>query len=53
LTHGAYALTCDFDYSYGYALSPDVSARSAEYQQFAIVHFQNAASDLYVTVVKR
>ena len=53
LMHGDYVTTADFDYSYGYALNPTVAARNADYQQYAIQHYNNAATDLYVTVVKK
>jgi len=53
LTHGDYITSADFDYAYGYALHPTVATRNAEYQQFAINHYNNAASDLYVTLTKK
>ena len=53
LMHGDYITKADFDYSYGYALHPQVGVRNAEYQQYAIQFYNNAASDLYVTVVKK
>lgn len=53
LEHGAYALNCDFDYTYGFGLNPAVAARNADYQQWAIAHLHNSASDLYVTLTKR
>lgn len=53
LEHGPYALKCDFDYSYGYGLDPYVAGFNPERQQFALKFHNNAATDLYVTVVKR
>lgn len=53
LTHGAYAIGCDYDFGYGYSLDADITVRNAEYQQFAIKHYNNAASDLIVTLTKR
>lgn len=53
LMHGDYVTTADFDYSYGFGLDPQVALRNAEYQQFAIKYYNNAITDLYVTVVKR
>lgn len=53
LTHGDYVTTADFDYTYGYALAPTVATRPAEYQQWAINHLVNAATDLHVTLVKK
>lgn len=53
LQHGDYVTTADFDYTYGYALHPNVAVRNAEYQQYAIQFYNNAATDLYVTLTKR
>lgn len=53
LTHGDYLTSADFDYTYGFALNPAVAARNAEYQQYALSFYQNAATDLYVTLTKR
>lgn len=53
LMHGAYTTTADFDYVYAYNLHPTVSLRNAEYQQYAILHLNNAVSDLFVTITKR
>lgn len=53
LTHGDYAMKCDFDFGYGYALDPSVATRSADVQQFSLRHYQNAASDLMVTLTKK
>ena len=48
-----YPVTCDFDFSYGYALSPEWQNRSQESQQFAIQHYMNVVSDIQVQLVKR
>lgn len=53
LQHGVYDIKCDFDYIYGYGLYPQVATRNADYQAFAINHYNNAASDLHVTLTKR
>jgi SAM-dependent methyltransferase len=53
LTHGDYVTTADFDYSYGYGLHPAVAARNAEFQQYAIQFYNNAASDLHVTLTRK
>lgn len=53
LQHGAYDIAADFDYSYGYGLVPAVAARNADYQAFAIAHYNNAATDLHVTLTKK
>jgi len=48
-----YGIKCDFDFSYGYSMDPDVAVRNAEYQQYAIKHLSNSALDLHVTLTKR
>jgi SAM-dependent methyltransferase len=53
LMHGDYVTQADFDYSYGYSLSPDVAARNADYQAYAVKFYNNAASDLHVTLTKK
>lgn len=53
LQHGFYDIKCDFDYSYGFALAPAVAARNPEYQAFAVAHYNNAATDLHVTLTKK
>jgi hypothetical protein len=52
LTHGEYDIKCNFDFVYGYSLNPTIQARNTEYQQFALQHYNNAASDLHVTLTK-
>lgn len=53
LTHGKYALKCDFDYGYGYNLDAEVAQRNMEYQQFAIKHYSRSVYDLHVTLTRR
>lgn len=53
LCHGDYVINADFDYSYGYGLHPQVGSRNAEFQQYAIQFYNNAASDLHVTLTKK
>jgi hypothetical protein len=48
-----YPVTCDFDYTYGYALSGDLVSRNQDYQQMALRENLNAADDLLVTMIKR
>lgn len=45
--------TCDFDHGYGYGMHPSVQARNVEFQNFAAVHYTEAAQDLHVTLTKR
>jgi hypothetical protein len=53
LQHGFYDIGCDFDYTYGFGLSPDVAARNPEYQAFAVANYKNAVTDLHVTLTKK
>lgn len=48
-----YDVTCDFDFNYGYALSPDWVNRNQEAQTFAIRHYINVVSDIQIQLVKR
>jgi hypothetical protein len=48
-----YDVTCDFDFSYGYVLTPEWQNRSQESQAFAMRHYINVISDIQVMLVKR
>lgn len=48
-----YPVSCDFDFSYGYILTPEWQTRSQEAQMFAIAHYINVVSDIQVQLVKR
>lgn len=48
-----YPIECDFDFSYGYVLSPEWQNRSQEAQTFAIQHYINVVSDIQITMTKR
>lgn len=50
LTH--YPVKCNFSFTYGYVVDPEVGARNSEHQQFAIKHYANAAQDLFVTLTR-
>lgn len=51
LTH--YPITCDFDFQYGYAMTPDWANRAEEARAFAIRHYWNVVQDIHVTMTKR
>lgn len=54
LTHGDYAaITCDFNFGYGYAMDPDIQVRSVEFQQQAVKHKVNAILDIHVTLTSK
>ena len=48
-----YPITCDFDFSYAYVLSPEWANRAQEARDFAIAHYWNVVSDIQVSLVKR
>lgn len=48
-----YPVSCDFDFNYGYNLSPEWQNRSQETQSFAIRNYINAVSDIQVQLIKR
>jgi hypothetical protein len=48
-----YPVNCDFDFSWGYILTPEWQNRNQEAQTFAIQHYLNVVSDIQVTLVKR
>jgi len=48
-----YPVSCDFDFTYGYAVSPEWQQRNQDAQAFAIRNYMNAVSDIQVTLVKR
>lgn len=48
-----YPVSCDFDFTYGYILSPQWQSRNQEAQTFAITNYINAVSDIQVMLIKR
>lgn len=48
-----YGIKADFDFTYGYALDPDIANRNDEARAFAIKHYWNAVQDIQVTLTKR
>jgi hypothetical protein len=45
--------TCDFEAVWGYGMHNDLLVRNAEYQQFALSWYKEAAQDLHATLTKR
>jgi hypothetical protein len=45
--------TCDFMATWGYGMTPELSTRNPEYQQFAIQNYKEAATDIMATLTKR
>jgi predicted SAM-dependent methyltransferase len=48
-----YPVSCDFDFNYGYILTPEWQNRNQETQTFAIAHYINVVSDIQVQLIKR
>ena len=48
-----YGITCDFDFTYGYAFNPSWQSRSEESRAFAVAHYINVVSDIMATLIKR
>ena len=48
-----YPVTCDFDFSYGYVVSPEWQNRSQESQGFAMKQYINVINDIQVQLIKR
>lgn len=53
LTHGYYETTADFDFTFGYAVDGLWQNKSEEARNFAMRHYWNTVSDLWVTLIKR
>lgn len=43
---------CNFDFTCGFSLNPDVAMRNQEYQQMAMVHYKEACLDMIATLTK-
>jgi hypothetical protein len=44
---------CNFDFTCGYSLHPQLVSRNQEYQQHAITFWKEAAQDLIATIIKK
>lgn len=47
-----YPVSCNFNFSYGYGISPEWQTRSEETRSFAARNYVNSAMDLHVTLEK-
>jgi ubiquinone/menaquinone biosynthesis C-methylase UbiE len=45
--------TCDFDFTYGYIVTPEWATRNEEARAFAIKYYINVVSDIQVILTKR
>jgi hypothetical protein len=48
-----YTVKCDFDFSYGYVMSPEWQNRSQEAVTFAMQHYINVVNDIQILLVKK
>lgn len=48
-----YPITADFDFTYQYILDPIWALKSEEAKQFAIKHYMNVVSDIWVCLTKK
>lgn len=48
-----YGIKSNFDFQYGYQLSPEWANRSQEARDFAIRHYINVITDIYFTLTKK
>jgi hypothetical protein len=48
-----YPITCDFDFTYGYAFDPEWNLRSEETRNFAVKHYHNVITDIQVVLTKK
>lgn len=44
---------CDFEATWGYGMHQSLTTRNAEYQQFALNFYKEAAQDLHATITKK
>jgi hypothetical protein len=48
-----YNIKSDFDFSYGYAWSPDWATRSEDARAFAVKHYNNVVLDIQLILTKK
>jgi SAM-dependent methyltransferase len=48
-----YPIRCDFDFTYGYSINAPWNQKAEEARNFAITHYVNVVSDIFVTLTKR
>jgi hypothetical protein len=48
-----YGIKSDFDFTYGYSVSPDWSNRSEDARAFAMRHYINVINDIHIILTKR
>ena len=48
-----YPVSCDYDFCFGYNMTPEWASKSHEAIQFALKHYWDVANDIVVTLTKR
>jgi len=48
-----YNIQSDFDYTYGYDISPTWASKHEEARNYAILHYNNVVNDIHVVLTKR
>lgn len=48
-----YPIICDFDFTFGYNMTPDWAMRAEEARAFAIRHYTNVVSDIQAVLTKK
>lgn len=51
--HWKQGFQCDFEATWGYGMSPALSSRNVEFQQFAMNHYREAVFDVHATLTKK
>lgn len=45
--------SCDFDFTYGYAMNPSITAFNEARQQYAMANYKEAITDIVATITKK
>lgn len=48
-----YGITADFDFTYGYVLTPEFANRSEDTRTWAVLHYINVVADIHIVLTKR
>lgn len=51
--HWPQGFACDFEATWGYGLHPLIQTRNAEFQQFALNFYREAAQDIHATLTRK
>lgn len=51
--HWAGGFNCDFECTWGYSLHPAIASRNQEFQQFALNHYRESATEIHATLTAK